>query len=50
MIKVKNKKLFDNAIKKYNKEVEKLKTSYFPKALYKYMSFQEYTAEMIVMY
>lgn len=47
MIKVKNKKSFDNAIKKYNKEVEKLDTSYFPKILYKYMSFKDYTVEMI---
>ena len=47
MIEVKNKKSFDNAIKKYNKEVEKLDASYFPKILYKYMNFKDYTAEMI---
>lgn len=29
------------------KEVEKLDVSYFPKTLYKYMSFKDYTAEMI---
>lgn len=44
---MKNKKAFDNAIKKFNKEVEKLDASYFPKTLYKYMSFKDYTAEMI---
>lgn len=44
---MKNKKSFDNAIKKYNKEVEKLDASYFPKTLYKYMCFKDYTAEMI---
>lgn len=31
---MKNKKTFDNAIKKYNREVEKLDASYFPKTLY----------------
>lgn len=44
---MKNKKPFDNAIKKYNKEMEKLDASYFPKTLYKYMSFKDYTAEML---
>ena len=44
---MKNKKPFDNAIKKYNKETEKLDPSYFPKTLYKYMNFKDYTAEMI---
>lgn len=44
---MKNKKPFDNAIKKYNKEAEKLNISFFPKTLYKYMSFKDYTVEMI---
>lgn len=47
VIRVKNKKPFDNAIKKYNKEVVKLEASCFPKTLYKYMSFNDYTVEMI---
>lgn len=47
MIKVKNKKSFENAIKKYNNEVEKIDVSCFPKTLYKYMSFKDYTIEML---
>lgn len=40
---MKNKKSFENAIKKYNNEVEKIDVSCFPKTLYKYMSFKDYT-------
>ena len=44
---MKSKKSFDNAMKKYNKEIEKLDVSCFPKILYKHMSFKDYTVDMI---